>query len=55
MMIERSEDIVEGMKLMMKAADVKKGIIGIEDNKPRAISNMKKAVENEENIEIKGI
>ncbi|MDZ7672011.1 MAG: electron transport complex subunit RsxC [Halanaerobiales bacterium] len=53
MMIERSEDIVEGMKLMMKAADVKKGIIGIEDNKPRAISNMKKAVENEENIEIK--
>src|SRR6056297_3143390 len=53
MMIERSKDIVEGMKLMMKAAGVKKGFIGIEDNKPRAISNMKKAVEDEANLEIK--
>ena len=53
MMIERSKDIVNGMKLMMKASDVKKGIIGIEDNKPRAIANMKKAVENDSNIEIK--
>lgn len=53
MMIERSKDIVNGMKLMMKASDVKKGIIGIEDNKPRAIANMKKAVENENNIDIK--
>lgn len=53
MMIERSKDVVNGMKLMMKASNVKKGIIGIEDNKPRAISNMEKAVENENNIEIK--
>jgi electron transport complex protein RnfC len=53
MMIERSKDIVNGMKLMMKASNVKKGIIGIEDNKPRAIANMKKAVENDSNIEIK--
>ena len=52
MMIERSSDIIAGMKLMMKAADVKKGVIGIEDNKPRAISNMKNAVEQEDNIEI---
>ncbi len=52
MMIERPTDIISGMKLMMKAADVKKGIIGIEDNKPKAISNMKKAVEKEDNIDI---
>jgi len=53
MMIERSSDIIAGMKLMMKAAGVKKGFIGIENNKPRAISNMKSAVKNEDNIEIK--
>src|SRR6056297_123340 len=35
MMIERSKDIVAGMKLIMKAAGVNKGLIGIEDNKPR--------------------
>ncbi|MFO7815806.1 MAG: electron transport complex subunit RsxC [Halanaerobiales bacterium] len=52
MMIERPSDIIKGMKLMMKASDVKKGVIGIEDNKPRAISSMKKAVQKEDNIQV---
>ncbi|MCF8009491.1 MAG: electron transport complex subunit RsxC, partial [Halanaerobiales bacterium] len=53
MMIERSKDVILGMKIMMKASNAKKGIIGIEDNKPKAISSMKNAVEGEKNIEVK--
>jgi len=53
MMIERPGDIVFGMKALMKAADVKKGFIGIENNKPDAIVSMQEAVKDESNIEVK--
>ena len=53
MMIERPEDVLYGMKIMMKAVDVEKGFIGIEDNKPEAIESMKRAVADEEGIEVK--
>ena len=53
MMIERAEDVVFGMQALMKAADVQKGFIGIEDNKADAIVSMKEAVQNKENIEVK--
>ncbi|MFP4016679.1 MAG: electron transport complex subunit RsxC [Halanaerobiales bacterium] len=52
-MLERADDIVFGMKVLMKAIDVSKGIIGIEENKPDAIKTMKKATSSEEGIEIK--
>ena len=53
MMIERPEDILYGMKVMMKAVDVEEGFIGIEANKPDAIEAMKKVVEDEPSIEVK--
>ena len=53
MMVERPNSVLQGMKIMMKAVDVKKGFIGIEENKPDAIESMKKAVANEEYIEVK--
>ncbi len=53
MMLERPEDVVFGMKALMKAADVKKGFIGIENNKPEAIVSMKEALTHEDNIEVK--
>ena len=53
MMIERPNDIVYGMKALMKAVDVKKGFIGIEDNKPDAIEAMRKAVADESGLEVK--
>ncbi|MGM0379253.1 MAG: electron transport complex subunit RsxC [Bacillota bacterium] len=52
LMLERAENIVYGLKAMMKALDVKKGYIGIENNKLDAIEVMKEACINE-NIEIK--
>lgn len=53
MMLERADDIVYGMKALMKAIAVDKGFIGVEENKPDAIESMQKAVSSEEGIEIK--
>lgn len=52
-MIERPEDVLFGMQNMMKAAGVKKGFIGIENNKPEAIESMKNVVKEVEGIEVK--
>ena len=52
LMIERPKDLIEGLKVLMKVLGVKKGFIGIEDNKPDAIEAMKKAASDESNIEV---
>lgn len=44
LMIEKADKILEGMAIMMHILDVQKGYIGIENNKPEAISQMKKRV-----------
>lgn len=43
MMLEYTERIVTGVKIVMKVLGVSKGFIGIEDNKPDAIKVMKEA------------
>ncbi|GAB1373676.1 electron transport complex subunit RsxC [Bacteroidales bacterium] len=40
-MLENSEEILIGVKLMMLALGVKKAYVGIEENKPKAIKKMK--------------
>jgi len=40
LLIERAEDIIEGIKYLMKALNVEKAIIGIENNKPKAIEKL---------------
>jgi electron transport complex protein RnfC len=42
LMIEQADKILEGMAIMMHILDVKKGYIGIENNKPKAIAHMQK-------------
>lgn len=42
MMVEKTEGIVEGMKLIAKASNVKECIIAVEDNKPDAVEALKK-------------
>ena len=49
-MLERAEDIIVGLKLIMKAVDAAKGYIGIEDNKPDAIAVMQEAAAGEPGI-----
>ena len=51
-MVEQPEEVVFGLKALMKAVDVDKGAIGIEDNTPEAIEALRKATANEPNIEI---
>lgn len=52
LMLERSADIVEGLKIFMKILGVTKGFIGIENNKPDAVEVMKKAAAGESNIQV---
>lgn len=44
LMLEHPKEILEGLKILMKALNVKKGYIGIEKNKPEAIRIMQKIV-----------
>lgn len=52
LMREYARDIVRGTLLLMKAAEVDKAIIGIEENKPQAIEAMKRATVSYKNIQI---
>jgi len=53
LMLERTEDVVNGMKIIMKALGVTKGFIGIERNKPDAIKIMKNVTAGEGTIFVK--
>ncbi len=51
-MLERPEAIVSGLKLIMRALGVSKGVIGIENNKPQAIASMEKAVATQNGLSV---
>ncbi len=51
-MLENPEEIVYGLKVMMKTLGAEKGVIGIEDNKADAIRVMEQTVSNEDNISV---
>jgi electron transport complex protein RnfC len=52
LMIERPQEVVEGLKILMKILGGNKGFIGIENNKPDAVEAMKKAASGEPNIQV---
>lgn len=43
LMLEEPARIVSGLRLLMKAASVEEGIIGVEDNKPECIASLNEA------------
>jgi electron transport complex protein RnfC len=51
-MIERPDDLIAGFKLILKALGVKRGVIGIEDNKPEAIKILSEKIKNEDGLEV---
>ncbi len=51
-MIERPDAVIFGLKLIMKALGVIKGIVGIEDNKPKAIEKLREATKNDDSIKV---
>ena len=52
MMVEKADDVVLGTKILMKALNVKRAVIGIENNKPDAIEAMEKATAAIDNIKV---
>ena len=54
-MIDRDEDIFEGIQLLEKWLGVKKVYIGIEDNKPEAIAKMKQISLRDQHIDVKAL
>ncbi len=52
MMLEKSKEIVLGLKIILQMFPGVSGYIGIENNKPDAIEAMKKACENLSNVEV---
>ena len=52
LMIEKGEEIIVGTRIMMKALQVQKAIIGIENNKPDAIEIMTRLANLEEGITV---
>ncbi|MDO5331098.1 MAG: electron transport complex subunit RsxC [Bacillota bacterium] len=51
-LLEYADDIIFGLKAIMKAVSAPKGIIVIEDNKPDAIELLTKKLEGVDNIEV---
>ncbi len=51
-MVEKAEGIVKGMKLIAKAAGIKKCIIAVEDNKPDAVEALKKFEDDNIKVEV---
>ena len=52
LMLEHPEEILVGVTLIMKAVNVTKGYIGIENNKPDAINLMREKAKDYPNIEV---
>ncbi|KAB0578817.1 electron transport complex protein RnfC [Fusobacterium naviforme] len=52
MMLEEPERLVGGLKVMLQLFDNAKGVIGIENNKPKAIARMRELVKDEPRIEV---
>ncbi len=51
-MLEYADDIIFGLRAMMKTLNAPRGIIVVEDNKPDAVALMQEKVANEEGMEV---
>mgnify|MGYP006286113885 CR=1 FL=1 len=52
LMLERTEDLVRGLKLIMRIVHADKGVVGIETNKPDAIKAVTEATKGETDISV---
>lgn len=51
-MLERPDAVIAGLRLIMKALGVKQGIIGIEDNKPKAVESLKSKLKENDSVKV---
>lgn len=54
-MLENTEEVVEGLKVILKLFENAKGIIAIEDNKKDCIKKIKELVKDEKDISVKAL
>ncbi len=52
LMLEHADEVIDGIRILMKVLGVKKTLVGIEDNKPDAIETMSTAAKSFPEIEI---
>jgi len=52
LMLEATDDIVKGFRLIIKALGAKRGYIGVESNKPDAAKALAEACQNDSNIKV---
>lgn len=52
-MLERAEELVTGLKVMMSLFDNAKGVIAIEDNKPEAIAKLQYLTDDNPDVQVK--
>ncbi len=53
LMLERPEDLVQGLRVVVSLFDNAKGVIAIEDNKPEAIAKLQYLIQDDPNLEVK--
>ena len=53
--LEHGEELVEGMKIILRLFDNAKGIFGIEDNKPDCIAKLTELTKDEPRMEVKAL
>lgn len=51
-MLEYTDELVKGLKIVLRLFPGARGVFGVEDNKPEAIKALKKATSGENNIEV---
>lgn len=52
LMMEKADELIEGVKILMKGAKVERGYIGIEDNKPAAIKLLAEKLAGNDKLEV---
>ncbi len=55
LMLEHGEEIMVGIKILMKALNINKAIIGIEKNKPDAIAKMQELAQKVDGVEVRAL
>lgn len=53
LMLEKPEEIIQGLRVVLSLFDHAKGVIAIEDNKPGAITKLEYLTQDDPNIEVK--
>lgn len=53
LMLEKAEELVQGLRVVVSLFDHAKGVIAIEDNKPEAIAKLQYLTDSDPNLEVK--